>query len=388
MPLYVDVAQNGINHKVVKVELFILDQETDVYCMTVDKYSNFGLSAGVFVHNCGLSAIRTSVNQYTNEQIEELKNKILRVVPLGRDTQRKRMKLPRTYTPISDEAKNVFNHLADLQLGTLGGGNHFIEIGTDNNGYLNIVIHSGSRGVGKKIAEFFMKQAAIEDIDKSRYEEEFERTNNWKDKNPEGWEKAKNEFIAKRTKARAGEYEGHYGFDLDTEWGKTYLNDMNQALQFALDNRETMIRNIVAQMEEVFGKVSTDRFINRNHNHAEVKDGYVVHRKGATHADLDMLGVIPGNMRDGSFIVRGLGNNDSMCSSSHGAGRVMSRNIAKNTLSLDHLYESMKGIVNNHNESTIDEAPGAYKNIFEVMDMQKELVEVIDRITPILNIKG
>lgn len=234
-----------------------------------------------------------------------------------------------------------------------------------------------------------MKQAAIEDTDKSRYEEEFEKNNNWKDKNPEGWEKSKNEFILKRTKARVGDLEGHYGFDLDSYWGKAYINDMNEALQFALDNREMMIKNIVKAMEKIFGTVETERFINRNHNHAEItEDNFVIHRKGATHAEEGMLGVIPGNMKDGSFIVKGKGNSDSMCSSSHGAGRVLSRRAAKDSLDVTEFHNSMSGIVTNHTDETLDEAPKAYKNIFEVMELQKDLVEAIDRIKPVLNIKG
>lgn len=337
---------------------------------------------------CGMSAIKTDVKSFTQTDLEQLKNEILKVIPLGRDTHEKRIKLPRKYEVISDVAKEVFNHLADLQIGTLGGGNHFIEVGTDNDGCLNVVIHSGSRGVGKKIAEFFMKQAAVEDVDKSRYEEEFAKANTWKDKNPQGWEKAKKEFCLKRTKARVGDLEGHYGFNLDSEWGKTYLNDMECALQFALDNREMMINNIIDCMKKVFDEVNTSRFINRNHNHAEVKDGFVIHRKGATHADNGMLGVIPGNMKDGSFIVIGKGNEDSMCSSSHGAGRVLSRRVAKDTLDLNEFHNEMQGIITNHTDENLDEAPKAYKNIFEVMEAQKDLVEVIDRIVPVLNIKG
>ena len=337
---------------------------------------------------CGMSAIRTNIKEFTTEQLEELKYNILKVIPLGRDTQIKKIKLPREYETKSEIANDVFNNLAHWQLGTLGGGNHFIEVGTDNEGYLNIVIHSGSRGVGKKIAEFYMKKAAVEDVDKTRYEEEFAKNNNWKDKNPTGWEKAKEEFCLKRTKARVGDLEGHYGFDIDSEWGQNYITDMNSALQFALDNRETMIYNIVECMKDIFVNVETSRFINRNHNHAELKDGYVIHRKGATHADKDMLGIIPGNMKDGSFIVMGKGNEESMCSSSHGAGRVLSRRMAKDTLNLNEFHNEMQGIVTNHTDENLDEAPKAYKNIFEVMDAQKDLVEVIDRIVPVLNIKG
>ena len=268
--------------------------------------------------------------------------------------------------------------------------NHFIEIGTNREGYLVIVIHSGSRGVGHKIAEYYMKQAAVEDVDKERYEQEFVEKNKWKDKNPEGWEKAKEEFVYRRTRARLNtNIEGHYGFDINSEIGKAYINDLNEALQFALDNRERMLLNILRCMEKVFGEVKFGGLINRNHNHADIsEDGFVIHRKGATHAEEGMLGIIPGNMKDGSFIVRGKGNSDSMCSSSHGAGRVLSRSKAKATLSVEEFNSDMLHIVTNHTESTIDESPKAYKNIFEVMKLQEGLVEVLDHITPVLNIKG
>jgi tRNA-splicing ligase RtcB len=313
----------------------------------------------------------------------------LKVIPLGRDKHKERKELPREYNGISEVAKNAFNHLADYQIGTLGGGNHFIEIGTNNDGFINIVIHSGSRGVGHKIAEHYMKLAASESVDLESIGLEFDKKNEeWKSKNPENYEKSRNSYIVKNSKNKV-DIEGHYGFDLDSESGQAYLNDLNEALQFALDNREMMINKIVGCMEKtVCGYVETDRFINRNHNHAEIDGEYVIHRKGATHADEGMLGVIPGNMKDGSFIVKGKGNADSMSSSSHGAGRVYSRKKAKELLSQDEFNETMKGIVTNHTMDTLDEAPKAYKNIFEVMELQSDLVEVLDRIVPVLNIKG
>jgi len=119
-----------------------------------------------------------------------------------------------------------------------------------------------------------------------------------------------------------------------------------------------------------------------------MKNGFVIHRKGATHADKGMYGVIPGNMKDGSFIVIGKGCEASMNSSSHGAGRVLSRRKAKDTLDLNTFHKSMEGIITNHTDGTLDEAPLAYKNIFEVMELQEDLVEVVERVTPLLNIKG
>jgi len=128
--------------------------------------------------------------------------------------------------------------------------------------------------------------------------------------------------------------------------------------------------------------------INRNHNHAEEKDGLWIHRKGATHAEEGMMGVIPGNMRDGSFIVRGKGNPDSLYSSSHGAGRVLGRKAAKRELDVAEFSATMEGIKASVGENTLDESPMAYKNIFDVMNLQDDLVEVVAHIKPMINVKG
>jgi tRNA-splicing ligase RtcB len=131
------------------------------------------------------------------------------------------------------------------------------------------------------------------------------------------------------------------------------------------------------------------RFINRNHNHAdydEVSKEWI-HRKGATHAEVGMRGVIPGNMRDGSFVVIGKGNTDSLNSSSHGAGRVMSRKKARANVDLEDFKASMKGITGTVDENTLDESPFAYKDIFEVMKLQDELVDVVEHIKVLINVK-
>ena len=177
--------------------------------------------------------------------------------------------------------------------------------------------------------------------------------------------------------------------DTNTQAGKDYITDINYALQFALLNRAEMIQRVEKIMKRYAkGHGDWDGLINRNHNHAELKDGLWIHRKGATHAEKDMMGVIPGNMRDGSFIVKGKGNPESLYSSSHGAGRVLGRRAAKETLKMEDFKESMKGIKARVEAATIDESPAAYKNIFEVMDQQKELVDVIHHVKPIINIKG
>lgn len=237
------------------------------------------------------------------------------------------------------------------QLGTLGGGNHFIEVAADAEGQVWIVIHSGSRNLGHKTATHYMRLASGDG------------------------------------KAR----EGHFGFLADTSEGKAYLADLRFCLEFALANRREMVRRVADAIASLAGgEPDWDRLINRNHNHAERHDGtgWLIHRKGATHAEAGMMGVIPGTMRDGSFIVRGKGNPDSLWSSSHGAGRVLSRKEARESISLEDFDAAMAGIVARVGQGTVDEAPQAYKDIHEVMRQQVDLVEVVHHLRPIINVKG
>ena len=235
------------------------------------------------------------------------------------------------------------------QLGTLGGGNHFIEVGADEMGAVWIIIHSGSRGIGHGIASHYMRLAS-----------------------PTG-------------KAS----EGHFGFEADSDNGQDYIQDMEYCLAFALENRLAIAhRTEIAIKSYVTGDGDFDRIINRNHNHAEHFKGMWIHRKGATHAEKGMLGVIPGNMRDGSYIVEGLGNPDALWSSSHGAGRVMSRMQARREVTLEAFQDSMDGIVARVEEGTRDESPFAYKDIRQVMAYQTDLVNIVAHVKPILNVKG
>lgn len=236
-----------------------------------------------------------------------------------------------------------------LCLGTLGGGNHFIEIGVDEHEVLWIVIHSGSRSVGQKIAEHYMAIAA-----------------------------------------NGGRSEEAHSLDVNSEEGRAYIQDMNYGLRFALENRRLMTSRVIQAITKVTGRVVlVSDFINRNHNHAEERDGLWIHRKGATHAEEGMMGVIPGNMRDGSFIVCGRGNPDSLYSSSHGAGRVLSRRKAKEQITLEQFQESMKDIpAATVGQGTVDESPFAYKDIFKVMELQEDLVDIVHYVKPIINVKG
>ena len=354
---------------------------------------------------CGMCAYKTD---FTKEQIEakadEIYDEIIKRIPLGfsRHKNHQSFKCDLEATKL---AKSVLNSTGLKQLGTLGGGNHFIEVGYGKDGKAWIVIHSGSRGFGHKIASHYMIEAYLAHNDPqdraSKVVEQFEERNKiFKEKNPQGYEKALEKFKNKQLlelnkKLKPDNIKGIWGLEVDSKIGQDYIKDLNFALNFALENRKLMIARINEGLNEIFGTnyefkfEDESRFINKNHNHAEYdsKSGEWIHRKGATHAEEGMLGVIPGNMRDGSFVVRGRGNSDSLCSSSHGAGRVMSRNRARECIDLAEFKEAMSGIKGTIEESTIDESPFAYKNIFEVMDLQKDLVDIVEHIKVIVNVK-
>ena len=274
-------------------------------------------------------------------------------------------------------------------LGSLGGGNHFIEIGSDELNNAWVVIHSGSRGVGHGMASYYMTIASS-DIDMLGKEFDNKNTELLKH-NPSQYADYKKRYIDKK-QGKLRPKEGHYSFESGSQNGKDYIQDLNWCLDYALANRKEMMKrvvnSIIKNLDLPCYELDFSELINRNHNHAVFKDGLWIHRKGATHAEKGMMGVIPGNMKDGSFIVRGKGNIDSMCSSSHGAGRVMGRKQASASLSMGDFKGSMVGIKAKINKETLDESPQAYKDIFEVMSLQKDLVEIVAHIKPLINIKG
>ena len=242
--------------------------------------------------------------------------------------------------------ENVFKHL-----GTLGSGNHFIEVGESEDKEGWITIHSGSRGIGYHIGQYYMKKAANKDK----------------------------------------QYEGMYAFGIYSELGKEYLNSLNFCLEFALLNRRVMIDKVVKAMEEVTGSTfEYNIWVNKNHNHAVPYDdnGRYIHRKGATASNKGERGVIMASMKDGVFLVEGKGHPEFLESSSHGAGRKMGRNVAKNNITMEEFEKSMEGIVGTISKGTLDEAPQAYKNPYEVMEAQKDSVTVIRQLKPVINWKG
>jgi len=254
------------------------------------------------------------------------------------------------------------------QLGTLGGGNHFIELVQDGTGLVWIFLHSGSRNIGKVTAENYNQLAAG-----------YMKSQNLKPANPDL------NFL-----------------DLRTEEGQNYLLDMQWCQEFAFDNRQTMLHTLAGILREKTGyEADFTQAVNIHHNYCscetcvltdsegrqETKDLWVT-RKGATSARKGQFGLIPGSMGTGSFLVRGLGNPESWQSSSHGAGRSKSRTQAKAEIPQEDFVRSMSGIVCETVEELRDEAPQAYKDINTVMEWQSDLVEVVTRFQPLINVKG
>ena len=303
---------------------------------------------------CGMCAVSTTFNKkLVLEKRTEIFNQINRDIPMGFSRHEVPHPVHVDYridpSGLSDEGKIIFEKFhGDHQLGTLGGGNHFIEIGYDEADRVWIIIHSGSRGVGWNIAQEYMKQAGGE---------------------------------------------GHNGLDINNDLGALYLNDVNWCLRYALANRRMMMWLVGFAMNRfVEGSLDWNLLINRHHNHVEydAAKNWWVHRKGATHADLGMAGVIPGNMRDGSYIVIGKGCTESLSSCSHGAGRAMSRKRAHTELNLATFKKQMAivDVLAKVEESTLDESPDAYKSIDTVMALQTDLVQIVHHIKPLLNLKG
>ena len=318
---------------------------------------------------CGLIAVKLKSKNILGkikQNPDKIYKAVKKAVPMGlgevnkpekhkisEETRKKFTELLEKFKSKSHD-KSIYQFIRDVglrDLGTLGAGNHFISLNKEDldgeqksKDYVWLVVHSGSRGLGHRVAKKYM-------IKTSKSETEFEKTCPLK---------------------------------ADSEIGKEYLNLLDFGLEYALLNRLEISRRIAKTLEDLFKiKIKSELWVNKNHNHAIPLPGKkFIHRKGATPAKKDERGIIPGNMRDGSFLVTGLGNAKFLNSSSHGAGRAMSRKEAKEKITLDEMRKTMSGI---KTKFVIDEAPRAYKNIFDVMEKQKSSVKIIKHIKPIIN---
>lgn len=271
------------------------------------------------------------------------------------------------------------------QIWTLWGWNHFIEIWYDEENNIWVTIHSWSRWFWYKIADYYTKLAKKENLNTTEFEKEFEKQNEKvKQYNPEKyWEIlniAINKYITKELKWEAS---WNNWFDINSKDWKDYIMDMNFWLEFALLNRKTMINKV---LEIIWWKELL--FINKNHNCADfLGDWLVRHRKGATSADFWELWVIPWNMKDWTVIVKWKWNPDFLNCSSHWAWRILWRNQAKKQIDLKDFKNDMTWIKAKVEEDTKDESRFAYKNFQEVLYLQKESIEILNYIKPIINIK-
>lgn len=329
---------------------------------------------------CGMMAIRTTITaNELPDNCDVLRSDIERAVPKGFESNQaaRHHKGGWSETPAAIHkawyglfedrwralvAKNPkIDGKTGNQLGSMGGGNHFIELCLDEDDFVWVMLHSGSRGTGNRIGTYFINQAK------------------------ELMETTRMDFFLS-DKDLAYLPEGTPLFD-------DYIEGMTFAQDYAMENRRQMMLRVMGVMRQHFAPFKTDKeAINCHHNYATKEhhfgENVWLTRKGAVRAREGDLGIIPGSMGTGSFIVRGLGNEQSFCSCSHGAGRVMSRGEAKRRITMEQHAAAMVGISARLDASVLDESPAAYKDIGAVMDAQSDLVEIVHRLRQFVNIKG
>lgn len=322
---------------------------------------------------CGMNAVRLSLKASDlPESLKAVRSQIERDVPVGfaqhRDGEQiignwgERTQLLHDYQELQKQFPKIKakEDNAVGQLGTLGGGNHFIEVCLDEKQDVWVVLHSGSRGTGNAIGRYFIELAK-------------EACEQW--------------HITLPDNDLAYFPEGTTLFD-------DYTKAVSWAQAYAFQNRAVMLELVIAALRKSIGKEFevTSEAINCHHNYVSHESHFGqnlwVTRKGAIRAREGDLGIIPGSMGQRSYIVRGKGNPESYCSCSHGAGRVMSRTEAKRRFSLTDLIAQTDGVECRKDADVIDEIPGAYKNIDTVMENQRDLVEVVHTLKQVLCVKG
>jgi tRNA-splicing ligase RtcB len=328
---------------------------------------------------CGMCALRTDLKaEDLPTSLAKLRSEIESVVPVGftaHETGASRLgnspsaakvrALSARYDSLRIlELIGKHDHTRTFrQLGTLGGGNHFIELSLDESGSVWIMLHSGSRNIGKTIGETAITVARnlAVTLDRQLVDKDLA----WLD-------------------------QGTDAFDI-------YIEGLRWAQDYAAINRDVMMQSVLKIMNETFAKKGSsiailDKAVNCHHNYANVEEHFGeqiwVTRKGAVSARAGELGIIPGSMGTKSYIVRGKGNADAYCSCSHGAGRKMSRGAAKRNFTLEDFKEQTSGVECRKDASVLDEIPGAYKNVEAVMAAQSDLVEIAHTLKQVMCIKG
>lgn len=310
---------------------------------------------------CGMCSLRTSLKDIQTAELKKIMGLIRKTVPVGFEHHKTRqdeawMPEKKGKLPIVEQEYESGLY----QIGTLGGGNHFIEIQKGSDGSIWIMIHSGSRNVGFTVA------------------------NHYND-------------LAKKLQKDSGEDAPPdlASFHESSEYFDLYWNEMNYCVEFALANRKLMMERVQTAFQAILPEVEFGHFINKPHNFAAKEEHFgelvIVHRKGATRARKGEWGMIPGSQGTRSFLVKGKGEALSFASCSHGAGRVMSRTAARKTLDMKEEIAALdsRGILHSiRRRNDLDEAPGSYKDIVEVMANQVDLVDVQIELQPLAVIKG
>ncbi|MFJ4391685.1 RtcB family protein [Pseudomonas soli] len=325
---------------------------------------------------CGMIAARTSLHaRDLPDNLHGLRTAIEKAVPHGKTFGRRDQG---AWDNVPNHADQVWSGLAGRfkaitdkhprlektnnrqHLGTLGGGNHFIEVCLDEADRVWFMLHSGSRGVGNAIGNLFIELAQADMR---------QHMVNLPDRDLAYFEEGSRHFA-------------------------DYVEAVEWAQDFARHNRELMMQAVVAATRKVLGKAfeASLEAVNCHHNYVQKEQHFgrevLVTRKGAVSAQKGQLGIIPGSMGAKSFIVRGLGNEESFCSCSHGAGRVMSRTKAKSRFTVEDQQRATAHVECRKDKDVIDEIPMAYKDIDAVMKAQRELVEVVHTLRQVVCVKG
>jgi tRNA-splicing ligase RtcB len=321
---------------------------------------------------CGMCAVRTSLSAaQLPESLRQLRSQIERDVPVGFNMHNNRRLRFKAASHVEPGLKEILERHPGItsksrrkdswarQIGTLGGGNHFIEICLDEADRVWIMLHSGSRGIGNKIGQYFIEKAR-EVIAKTDI------------------------HLPDRDLAYLTEGDGLFA---------DYWYALSWAQEYAARNRQEMLDIVIEALGRTLPPFELDEAaINCHHNYAarEMHDGTEIYvtRKGAIRAGAGELGIIPGSMGARSYIVRGKGNAKSFSSCAHGAGRRMSRGAARRQFSREDLVKQTEGVECRKDKGVIDEIPGAYKDIDQVMENQVDLVDIVHTLKQVLCVKG
>jgi len=314
---------------------------------------------------CGMMAVKTPFKSgILDRKMAEFRHEIERAIPVGFNAYKESVD-ESSYWEGWAEFDELHKGVQDrkrksmVQLGTLGGGNHFIEVCLDTEDTVWLMLHSGSRNIGKELAERHIATA-----------KSLHRLNELPSPDLAYFVRGTDEFRA-------------------------YWHDLDWAQKYAMKNREIMMKRLLKSFNRMFNDQREFRpeiTVNCHHNYVSIEehfgDNVYVTRKGAINAEGGRYGIIPGSMGAKSFIIRGLGNPQSFNSCSHGAGRKMSRTKAKSKYTIEDLKAQTAGVECRKDKGVVDEIPGAYKDIEEVMRAQSDLVEVVAELKQVICVKG